>query len=170
MDKQIFRKYKQDKSIMRREKYILEVENLTWSELGEEAKSTILRAKENSGKAYSPYSKFSVGAAILLNDGNLIDGNNQENIAYPSGLCAERVAVFSAGATHPDVPIKILAIAAQTDGKFTDNPISPCGACRQVLSECETRYGQEMEIYLFGEKHIYHIHGAKHLLPITFSF
>jgi len=156
--------------IMRKETYTFEVEILEWSELGSEVQNIISKAKSNTERAYSPYSKFSVGAAALLENGKIIDGNNQENMAYPSGLCAERIAIFSAGSLFPNEPIKILAIAAQTGGSFTDEPVTPCGGCRQVLSEQEMRQKKEMDIYLYGKKKIYHIKGANKLMPLSFSF
>ncbi len=142
---------------------------LSWTELTEEAKKTIEAAKEASYRAYAPYSNFLVGAAVLLEDGAVVTGNNQENAASPSGLCAERTAVFSANSLYPEQPVKMLAIAAQSNGKFLEEPVTPCGACRQVLLESEKRFGRKMEIYLYGTKKIYSLKGIEALLPLSFS-
>ena len=141
---------------------------LSWSELTEEAKKTIEAAKEASYRAYAPYSKFLVGAAVLLEDGTVITGNNQENAASPNGICAERVAIFSANSLYPELPIHILAIAAQSGGEFLKEPVPPCGSCRQVLLESEKRYGKKVEIYLYGTEKIYYLKGVETLLPLSF--
>lgn len=142
---------------------------LSWTEVEEKAKEVIEAAKEASFKAYAPYSHFRVGAAVLLDNDVLVAGNNQENAAFPSGICAERTAVFSANSLYPDSAIRILAIAAQQNGQFLQNPITPCGSCRQVLAESETRFGKEVEIYLYGTSKIYHLTGTKTLLPFCFD-
>jgi len=142
---------------------------LSWSELTEEAKKTIEAAKEASYRAYAPYSNFLVGAAVLLEDGTVITGNNQENAASPSGICAEQTAIFSANSLYPELPIHILAIAAQSGGKFLTEPVTPCGSCRQVLLESEKRYGKKVEIYLYGMEKIYYLKGVETLLPLSFS-
>ncbi|MBP5457899.1 MAG: cytidine deaminase [Paludibacteraceae bacterium] len=150
--------------------YSFEIEILKEEELDNEAKKTIEEAKKASQNSYAPYSRFQVGAAVVLSDGKIVQGNNQENIAYPSGLCAERVAVFSANAIYPKATIRTLAIAAQTGGNFTEKPITPCGACRQVLSETEQRQKAPIDIYLYGSKEILHIHSVADLLPLAFDF
>ncbi len=119
-------------------------------------------------KAYAPYSGFQVGAAVLLADGRIVTGNNQENAAYPSGLCAERIALFSAGALYPEVPVKALAVCALKKGEFTEN-ISLCGSCRQVLLESEHRYGNPVTILLCGSERVLVIEGARSLLPLSFT-
>ena len=97
-------------------------------------------------------------------------GCNQENAAYPAGLCAERTAIFAAGAQYPDVPVKALAIAARTpSGKLQDEPVSPCGSCRQVIIETETRFHQPVRILLYGTKKVYVIDGISHLMPLSFT-
>lgn len=112
-------------------------------------------AKEASTRAYAPYSCFSVGAAALLDNGEIIEGSNQENAAYPSGICAERTTLFYAGARYPDSAVRKLAIAAMKDGAYIALPTAPCGACRQVILETENRYDSPIEILLYGEeKHI----------------
>ena len=127
-------------------------------------------ARRATYRSYAPYSHFSVGAAVELADGTLVAGSNQENAAYPSGLCAERTAVFYAGSQHPDQPIRRLCIAARdTDGQFLRRPISPCGACRQVLLEAEQRAGNNIEVMLYGTEGIYFIRSIKDLLPLSFD-
>ena len=127
-------------------------------------------AKEAAGRAYAPYSRYQVGAAVLLENGEIFTGNNQENAAYPSGLCAERVAIFYAGAQYPEVPVVSIAIAAFTAGKFQEEPTPPCGGCRQVLYEKETQGDRPMEVILYGSNRIQVLRSAKDLLPIPFEF
>ena len=119
-------------------------------------------------RAYAPYSQFNVGAAVLLNEGTLVEGNNQENIAYPSGLCAERVALFSAAASFPDIPIKTIAIVAVVNGEI-QTAIAPCGGCRQVMLETERRYGQPIRILLCGHDTTLVVASIKDLLPLSFE-
>jgi cytidine deaminase len=127
-------------------------------------------AIEATGRSYAPYSKFCVGAAVRLDNGIELDGSNQENAAYPSGLCAERTALFYAGAQYPDVPVRMLAIAARgTDGELTEEPTGPCGACRQVIIESETRADSPIRILLYSKKYVYVIDGIRPLMPLTFS-
>ena len=107
---------------------------------------------------------------MLLNNGTEVIGCNQENAAYPAGLCAERTAIFAAGARYPDVPVRMLAIAARTpEGELQDEPVSPCGSCRQVLIGTETRFSQQVRILLYGRKRIYVIDGIKQLMPLSFT-
>ena len=138
------------------------------SELDAEQQRLVAIAKEQVQRSYCPYSHFHVGAAALLANGEIIRGCNQENAAYPSGLCAERSALFAAGAQYPEVPVTKLAIACYTGGHFTEEPGAPCGACRQVMLETEHRYGGKMEILLYGEKETYVFESAADLLPLTF--
>jgi cytidine deaminase len=126
-------------------------------------------AKEATSRAYSPYSGFSVGAAIHLDNGEIVQGNNQENAAYPSGLCAERVAMFYANSKFPDAALKTIAVAAKKDGKFITDPVTPCGSCRQALLESEIRFDNPIRVLLIGEKKIYVINGIKSLLPLSFG-
>ena len=127
-------------------------------------------ARRATYRSYAPYSHFSVGAAVELADGTIVAGCNQENAAYPSGLCAERTAVFFAGSQHPDIPIRRLCIAARdTEGHFLRRPISPCGACRQVLLEAEQRAGSDIEVLLYGTEGIYIVCSIKDLLPLSFD-
>ena len=126
-------------------------------------------AKAKTQDAYCPYSHYHVGAAALLADGQVLTGANQENAAYPSGLCAERTTLFAANANNPHTPVQALAIACYTNGHFTDDPASPCGACRQVMLETEHRFGQPMQVVLYGERECYIFHSAKDLLPVCFT-
>lgn len=120
--------------------------------------------------AYSPYSGFKVGAAVMCEDGRIVTGNNQENAAYPSGLCAERVAIFSAVSQKSDTRISRIAIAVKTTNGDTHKPVAPCGACRQVIAEFEHRQGSKIEILFSAEsgKTIL-INGIDVLLPFTFN-
>lgn len=125
-------------------------------------------AKSSMEKAYAPYSKFKVGAAVLLENGEIITGNNQENAAYPSGLCAERVAVFSAKALCPED--KILKIAIFTNREKDDSAVAPCGACRQSILEYEVQQNQPIEIIFQGEKNKFiRVESTGDLLPFHFD-
>ena len=139
-----------------------------WDELTDEQRHVLTIAKEQVKHSYCPYSHFHVGAAAKLTNGEVIRGCNQENAAYPSGLCAERSALFAAGAQYPEEAVTKLAIACFTGGHFTKEPGSPCGACRQVMLETEHRYGGKMEVLLYGEKEIYVFESAADLLPLIF--
>ncbi len=139
------------------------------NELSSELKGLAASARKIAKKAYSPYSKFNVGAAILLEDGNVITGNNQENSAYPSGLCAERVALFYANAQYPDVSIKTIAIVAYNNKEETELPVYPCGACRQVIIESQQRFNKPIQLLFIGKKHIHFVENASHLLPLEFD-
>ena len=125
-------------------------------------------ARRATAQAYAPYSRFQVGAAVLLADGTVVTGSNQENAAYPSGLCAERVALFQANHRFPELPVKALAIAAVSEGRPVST-ISPCGACRQVLLETEQRYGRHIRILLCGVDEITVVESAEALLPLCFG-
>lgn len=139
-----------------------------WDELSEAQQTLVRIAKEQTERAYCPYSEFHVGAALELKDGTIVRGCNQENAAYPSGLCAERSALFAAGAQYPEQPVMRLAIACYTKGHFTRQPGSPCGACRQVMVETEDRYQQPIEVILYGEEETYVFESACDLLPLYF--
>lgn len=141
------------------------------SELTPGEQALVDAAKASTYRSYAPYSRFSVGAAALLADGTIVCGSNQENAAYPSGLCAERTAVFYANSRHPDQAVTTLCIAARdTNGQFTPRPISPCGACRQVLVETESRFpGIPMQVMLYGTAGTHIIPSAKDLLPVSFD-
>ncbi len=120
--------------------------------------------------AYAPYSKFRVGAAIFLDNGKIVIGSNQENAAYPSGLCAERVAIFQAGALYPDAKMQFIAITAASDQNKTTVPIPPCGGCRQSIAEYELKQESPISIYFMGETGaIYQSNSLKNLLPFMFD-
>lgn len=138
-------------------------------ELPLEERHLIESAIEATGRSYAPYSSFCVGAAIRLDNGIEVIGCNQENAAYSSGICAERAALFSAGAQYPNASVSVLAIAARgTDGELLDEPISPCGSCRQVIIESETRAGHPIRILLYGKNYIYVVDGIQKLMPLMF--
>ena len=139
-------------------------------ELNAEDQQLIAAAKKSVLNAYAPYSNFQVGAAVLLENNTTVTGNNQENASYPIGLCAERVAVFAAGANHPGVKIKSIAITALSKEFHIDNPVAPCGACRQAIAEYEHRYKQPIRILLVGEKgKVVVAEGMKNFLPLMFD-
>ena len=140
-----------------------------FDELSTSQQQLINKAKEQVTKAYAPYSGFHVGAAVELANGEIFAGSNQENSAYPSGLCAERVAIFYANAQFPNVAVNVLAIAAFTNSEFLKNPITPCGSCRQVLLETETRFEKDITILLYGTEEVYIIDNVKQLLPLCFE-
>ena len=119
--------------------------------------------------SYSPYSKFRVGAALRLEDGTIVQGANQENIAYPSGLCAERTAMFAAGANHPGVAFDTLAIAGGNGEEVCEMPAAPCGACRQVMAEYQRHYGKPLKIILIGTHSIYKFFRVEDILPLIFD-
>ena len=155
------------------------IEELTPEELSPQECELVNRAKEATRRSMADYSKFHVGAALLLDNGEIIEGSNQENAAYTSGTCAERSACFYAGARYPDVPFRKLAIAAWTsEGKpegmdweyyFQRDPISPCGLCRQALLEYETKSGAPIELLLYGRDRIYRVRSVADLLPLCFT-
>jgi cytidine deaminase len=129
----------------------------------------VAAALEAQKGSYSPYSDFQVGAALLLANGVVVKGANQENIAYPSGLCAERSAMFWAGANYPDVPMETLAIAGSDHGVLCESPASPCGACRQVMAEYQKKYQHPIKIILVGSKRIRKFSCVEDLLPFIFD-
>ena len=140
------------------------------SELPAAIKPLMELAVDIRKKAYAPYSKFRVGAAMLLDNGEVVLGSNQENAAYPSGLCAERVAIFHAGAVWPAQRIIAIAISAASDTNTTSSPIPPCGSCRQVIAEYEFKQDKPIEIYFMGEVgEVYKSDSLKNLLPFTFD-
>lgn len=131
--------------------------------------SLLQQAEAAARKAYSPYSRFQVGAALLLNNGQVVTGSNQENAVYPCGLCAERVTAFAASAQYPEVPFSKMVITAINPDSPLNAPITPCGSCRQVLFEYEQKFNQPLELLLAGQEGaIYHIQSAAELLPYTF--
>ena len=139
-------------------------------ELSAEEQALLEQAIEGTNRSYAPYSNFHVGAALLLENGKTFIGCNQENAAFPAGICAERSAIYAAGAQYPDQPVLMLAIAARNgQGELQDDPVSPCGICRQVLIETETRFHHPIRILLYGRKHIYVVEGIQQLMPLSFT-
>lgn len=138
-------------------------------ELNHEDRILVETAREATKRSYAPYSKFFVGAAVRLANKQIVSGSNQENAAYPSGTCAERTTLFYANAQYPDQPVEALAIAAQTGGHFLEKPISPCGACRQVILETEHRFGKPIRILLYGTEGVYVLEGIQSILPLQFD-
>lgn len=154
---------------MKELKQEISIRKYLYEELSDSDKRLIEAAKEATKRSYAPYSRFNVGAAVLLEDGTIVTGANQENAAYPSGLCAERTALFHAGSQYPDKAVTTLTIAASNSEGFTELPITPCGACRQVLLETEMRYKRPIRVLMYGTAFIYEILGTKALLPLSFT-
>lgn len=140
-----------------------------YSELSEEDAFLITQARIAAKTSYSPYSNFKVGAAVLLDNGNIIKGSNQENAAYPSGLCAERVCLFFTNANYPDNIVKTIAITAFNNNNLLEDVITPCGACRQVILETENRYNSKCRILLDSKNKILEFQSIKDLLPFSFG-
>lgn len=141
----------------------------SYDELNTTEKLLVNKAKEVLKDAYAPYSRFQVGAALLLSNGEIITGSNQENIAFPSGICAERTALFYAHSRYPKDSVETMAIAAYTAGEFVQKPITPCGSCRQVMKETEIRFHQPIRLILYGEKECYIIENSGDLIPWAFD-
>lgn len=142
----------------------------SFEELLQSEKEYMNQAIEIRKKAYAPYSKFLVGAAIVLDNGVVLQGSNQENAAYPSGLCAERVVIFYAGANYPNNKIVKLFISATPSDRDSENPIPPCGSCRQAIAEYEIKQDLPIEIYFMGAKGaVYKSNSLKNLLPFMFD-
>ena len=139
------------------------------SEMEPQDQELVAAALEAQKGSYSPYSKFRVGAALRLVDGTIVKGANQENVAYPSGLCAERTAMFAAGANHPGVAFDTLAIVGGNGDEVCELPAAPCGACRQVMAEYQRLYGQPLKVILIGTRAIYKFHQVEDLLPLIFD-
>lgn len=140
------------------------------SDLPNDVKKLFLSAKEARLNAYAPYSEFLVGVALLLDNGSIVTGNNQENASYPSGSCAERTAIYYVGAKYPMAKILKMAITAGSLKKTTSIPIPPCGACRQAISEYEIKQKQPIEIYFMGETGaVMKSNSLKNLLPLIFD-
>ncbi len=121
-----------------------------------------------TNNSYANYSNFYVGAALRLDSGKIVIGANQENAAFPSGLCAERTAIFAAQANYPDHPIQTLAVAAKNNNGLLKQPVTPCGACRQVILEIEERYKSPIRLLLYGTEGVYCVSSVKDLLPLSF--
>jgi len=139
------------------------------SELSQKQQQLVEEASKAATNAYAPYSGFHVGAAVLLENGHMIHANNQENSAFPSGLCAERTAVFYANSQYPNTPILALSVTAEKDGSPVKYPIPPCGSCLQVLLESEKRHQTPMEIILYASDKIYVAGSVEQFLPYAFT-
>ncbi len=141
-----------------------------YSSFSETEKLLFTKAKAACHSAYAPYSKFYVGAAVLLENGVILQGNNQENAAYPSGLCAERVALFYASATYPNIAVQAIAVTVFYNGKDLEDIVSPCGACRQVMAEYEHKSGKPITLYLLSaNQQVCRIDSVKDTLPFLFT-
>ena len=139
------------------------------SELDDISNRLINKAKSAAKHASAPYSEFKVGAAALLENGEIITGSNQENAAFPSGLCAERIALFYANSIFPDVPVKTLTVAALQNGEYLKFPVAPCGSCRQVILETQTRFKNKIQVIMYGEEKSTVVEDAAFLLPFPFD-
>jgi len=151
--------------------FIIKVKHYnSFSDLSEENRALVKKSFECAKNAYSPYSHFKVGAAILLENGKVITGNNQENAAYPSGLCAERTAAFYASSQFPDTPFRKIAITSISLDQKGTKPVSPCGSCRQSLLEYEQKFNQKIEVILAAENgEVYVFDSIDQLLPYSFG-
>lgn len=158
-----------DKAMTQKEINIKYTECDSVDSLTDEDRILVETAVKATERSYSPFSGFCVGAAVKLANGEIISGANQENIAYPSGLCAERTAMFYANATYPGVAMETIAIAAAQKGRLCELPASPCGACRQVMAEYQTLAGKEMRIILAGSRKIMIFDRVDDLLPFIFD-
>lgn len=146
------------------------IHEVQMDELTSDERTLINMAIEGTNRSYAPYSNFHVGAAIQLENGVRFIGCNQENAAFPAGICAERAAIFAAGAQYPDQPVIMLAITARgKDGEVIAEPASPCGTCRQVLIETETRFHHPVRILLYGRNRVYVVDSIKQLMPLSFT-
>lgn len=142
----------------------------SYDELSDADKAVVDAARAATANSYAVYSNFSVGAAVRLGNGTVVSGSNQENAAYPSGLCAERTTLFWANSQYPKEPVEVLAIAARRAQGELEFPITPCGACRQVMLETEKRFGNKMKIILYGTRQCYVIDdGVRALMPLSFD-
>ncbi len=140
------------------------------AELPGDVQSLMEQAIEAREKSYSPYSQFKVGAAILLDNGEVVTGSNQENASYPAGLCAERTAIFYAGAKYPEAKILKMALTARSENHQMEVPTPPCGSCRQAIAEYEVKQEQPIEIYFMGEKgKVVKSNSISDLLPLIFD-
>lgn len=139
------------------------------NELPQKDANLLNAAVEALNGSYAPYSNFNVGAAVLLDNGVIVKGANQENIAYPSGLCAERTALFSAHANYPDNKVVSIALTSSQNGLLLATPPFPCGACRQVMAQTQTRNGSPLKIIIGGSDKILVFNSVESLLPFIFA-
>ena len=146
------------------------VKEYGYDELNNADRALVEKARLSTYRSYAPYSKFKVGAAIALDNGEVIEGSNQENVAFPSGTCAERTAAYYAHSRFPEAKFMRMAIAARgTDDEFTPLPTAPCGACRQALLEYEVLAGHDVPVLLAGRDRVYEFPSIKSFLPLAFS-
>ena len=153
-------------------KNVLEIEYERYESLNElsvEDRELAEAAVKAVSGSYAPYSKFNVGAAVRLSDGQIITGANQENAAYPSGLCAERTAMFAASAQHPELDIRSLAVAGGLDGQLEEVPASPCGACRQVMAQYQRKAGAPLSVLITGADKVWKFERVDDILPFIFE-
>ncbi len=139
------------------------------AEMEPKDQALVAAAIEAQKGTYSPYSDFQVGAALLLEDGTVVKGANQENIAYPSGLCAERTAMFWASANHPGVAFDTLAVVGASHGTICESPATPCGSCRQVMAEYQKKFKKPLKIILIGTRRLYKFPNVESILPFIFD-
>ncbi len=149
---------------------IVPIKVVGFDDLSIDDQNLVALARDATYRSYSPYSHFRVGAAIRLSNGEIVTGSNQENVAYPSGTCAERTAAFYAHSQYPDAQFDTIAIAARgTDGHPVEQPVAPCGACRQVLLEYEKLAGTDVRVILAGREELYILPSVRSLLPLAFT-
>ena len=139
------------------------------SELNAEDRELAQAAIEGMRGSYAPYSHFNVGAAVRMSNGQIVRGANQENAAFPSGLCAERTAMFAAGAKYPDKDMRSIDLCGGLYGKLTDEPATPCGACRQVMAQYQAKAGQPMSVIMVGARRIWKFEKVDDILPLIFD-
>ena len=137
-------------------------------EMGPEDRELAAEAVEAMNGAYAPYSHFHVGAAVRMSNGQIVRGSNQENAAFPSGICAERTAMFSASSRYPDKDMRSIAIAGGVHGRLGNEPATPCGACRQVMAQYQTKAGKPMSVIMVGARRIWKFEKVDDILPLIF--
>ena len=154
---------------MKQKRLEIEYQELAFDELPAQEQNLVESAIQATDNSYSPYSHFREGTPLRLKAGSVQMGATHEHAAFPSGLCAERTAIFAAQAQHPELRPVLLAIAARNANGLLPEPVSPCGACRQVMLQMEQRYGQPMGVILYGTKHIFKFGSASQLIPFSFG-
>ena len=138
-------------------------------ELNAEDRELAAEAVKAMQGSYAPYSHFNVGAAVRMSNGQIVRGANQENAAFPSGLCAERTAMFAAGARYPDKDMRSIALAGGVYGRLTEQPATPCGACRQVMAQYQTKAGKPMSVIMIGARKVWKFERVDDILPLIFD-
>lgn len=145
------------------------VEYSSLEEMGPEDRELAAEAIAAMCNAYAPYSHFHVGAAVRMSNGQIVRGSNQENAAFPSSLCAERTAMFAAAAKYPDKDMRSIAVAGGVYGKLANQPVTPCGACRQVMAQYQTKAGKAMSVIMIGASRIWKFEKVDDILPLIFD-